>query len=170
MNVTIAFHSASTTDGQQTLAVQRPGQVAAVPLRAAGTAGNNVRRQRSGRQERHDHQHREHEAQKSFSHTVSSIHFSHDFAYFAAHAASRIYNNTAKFIPILLIPFHKHKCKGISTIDTFCDIITTNFICRVKLSLPQSQKLHLAQTQSMRMTPLQNKIRRNRKAAPSDQL
>ena len=46
-----------------------------------------------------------------------------------------------KFIPTLLIPFRKHKCKGISTIDTFCDIITTNFICRVKSSLSQSRKL-----------------------------
>ena len=68
----IVFHSAGSADGQQPLAVQRPGQVAAVALRAAG---HNVRRQRRGRQERRDHQHREYEAQKSFSHVFPPCSF-----------------------------------------------------------------------------------------------
>ena len=40
--VIIVFHSAGAADRQQTLAVQRPGQVAAVTLRAAGAACNNI--------------------------------------------------------------------------------------------------------------------------------
>ena len=60
------MHITAAADRQHALAVQRPGQVAA--LCAAGTAGHDVCRQRRGRQERRDHQHREHKAQKSFSH------------------------------------------------------------------------------------------------------
>ena len=58
------MHITAAADRQHALAVQRPGQVAAVALRAAGTAVHNVCRQRRGRQERRDHQHREYETQK----------------------------------------------------------------------------------------------------------
>ena len=104
----IVFHSAGTADRQHALAVQRPGQVAAVPLSAAGAAGHNVRRQRSGRQERRDHQHREHKAQKSFFHMFSSLLFT-IFAHFAARVAFGAPPIQQKIIPILLIPFLKVK-------------------------------------------------------------
>ena len=63
------MHTTAAADRQHALAVQRPGQVAAVALCTAGTAVHDACRQRRGRQERRDHQHREHKAQKSFSHT-----------------------------------------------------------------------------------------------------
>ena len=71
----IIAHLPCSADRQHVLAVQRPGQVAAVALSAAGAAGHNVRRQRRGRQERRDHQHREHETQKSFSHVFPPCSF-----------------------------------------------------------------------------------------------
>ena len=74
-DIIIVMHITAAADRQHALAVQRPGQVAAIALRTAGTAVHNVRRQRRGRQERCDHQHREHEAQKSFSHMFSSLLF-----------------------------------------------------------------------------------------------
>ena len=62
------MHTTAAADRQHALAVQRPGQVAAVALRAAGSAFHNVRRQRRGRQERCDHQHREHKTEYTFFH------------------------------------------------------------------------------------------------------
>ena len=67
-----------------------------------------IRRQRCGRQERCDHQHREHEAQKSFFHMFSSLLFA-IFAHFAARVAFGAPPIQQKIIPILLIPFLKVK-------------------------------------------------------------
>ena len=66
--VPVAIHCAGAADGQRTLTVQRPGQVAAVALCAAGAAVHDVCRQRRGRQERRDHQHREHKTEYTFFH------------------------------------------------------------------------------------------------------
>ena len=80
--ITIVIHIPAAADRQHTLAVQRPGQVAAVALSAAGAAGHNVRRQRRGRQDRHDHQHREYETQKSFFHVFPP------YSFFSCHFVS----------------------------------------------------------------------------------
>ena len=105
---TIAIHIPVAADRQHALAVQRPGQIAAVALCTAGTTVHNVRRQRRGRQERRDHQYREHEAQKSFFHMFSSLLFA-IFAHFAARVAFGAPPIQQKIIPILLIPFLKVK-------------------------------------------------------------
>ena len=69
------MHITAAADRQHALAVQRPGQVASVALCTAGTTVHDVCRQRRGRQERHDHQHREYETQKSFFHVFPPCQF-----------------------------------------------------------------------------------------------